>query len=348
MLATLVRFAARSQHGNLEALGYIPQALDDYLGGDSAIWQLLASVRASQDDQHAPALAHDFYRRARENAARADIVVINHALLLQTFVGNAAEEPFAVRVVCDEAHTLEDAATLALERRFEERIVRRILRAIADRATGSGLVADCQRRLGMAAQTPDMLALIRAVDDAQAALDSLAMHLYRYATSKTVISQADLQRYGVRVAISGSALSAAGGPALRSAAEALEQALSTVRKALSQFITLLTGSTEDAACPAKCPSRTVAVAGSAAEYRSIHLVLVFERQHEYRTNGCIGTASTDHSDQHRRARITSSTTTSHDQRSPYQRWPTSLDTSVVAPGDGGLYLCNAYGSGTGI
>src|SRR5204863_4037192 len=68
MLATLIRFAEVSAHGNLEELGYTPQALEDYLAADGAVWQTLASVRASRDDRHVSFMGTDFYQRARENA----------------------------------------------------------------------------------------------------------------------------------------------------------------------------------------------------------------------------------------------------------------------------------------
>src|SRR5207302_9428994 len=71
MLATLVRFAEVSAHGNLEELGYTPRALEEYLAADGAVEQVgqtLASVRASRDDRHVAFMNTDFYQRARENA----------------------------------------------------------------------------------------------------------------------------------------------------------------------------------------------------------------------------------------------------------------------------------------
>lgn len=236
MLATLVRFAERSVHGNLEEMGYTPQSLDDYLQTDGATLQVLASVRASGDDRQSTWSGPDFYRRARANAEQADVVIVNHALLLRSFLQDDDDEPFAARVVCDEAHTLEDAATLALEQRVDERVLRRILRAIDVGGGRSGLVADCRRRLGLPADDATLQTLARAVDDAQAALESLAAQLYRYATSQTVVGRADLERYGVRVPISGGALAAAGGPALRTAAETLLAALGRVRAALAALL----------------------------------------------------------------------------------------------------------------
>ncbi|HEV2472742.1 MAG TPA: hypothetical protein VGS41_08770, partial [Chthonomonadales bacterium] len=236
MLATLVRFAEMSANGNLEEVGYLPRALDEYLAADGAILQFLSSMRASRDDRFASFSETDFYRRARENAERADLVVVNHALLLSNFLGaNSDEEPFATQVVCDEAHTLEEAATLALEQRVEEQRLRRILQAIAQPQGRSGLVFESRRRLGLQADDPLLLAVVRSVDTAQAALDSLSQQLSRYVTNKTVVARSDLERYGVRVSIDLGALSAAGGPALRSAADALGRALFDLRGALSQL-----------------------------------------------------------------------------------------------------------------
>ena len=63
-LALLLRFAEASTHGNLEELGYIPQALDDLLAADGAVWQVIASVRSSSDDPPAEPGRPDFYARA--------------------------------------------------------------------------------------------------------------------------------------------------------------------------------------------------------------------------------------------------------------------------------------------
>ncbi len=237
MLAALVRFAATSAYGNLEELGLTPQMLDAYLDADGRVVQTLASVRASQDDRASGAAFVDFYQRARENAERADLVVVNHALLLTSSLDEDANEvPFGGTVICDEAHNLEDAATGTLEQRVEERVLRRILRAIHDPRTGTGLVRDCRRRLGLPANDPTLIAIARAVDDAHAALDSLAAQLHRYVMGQTVVAKSDLERYGVRVRIDAGALSAAGGPALRTAATSLNQFLTSLRNALTALI----------------------------------------------------------------------------------------------------------------
>ena len=244
MLATLVRFAANSIHGNLEELGMLPQALDSFLNAEGAPLQILASVRSSQDDTPSAAVPHDFYRRARENADRANLVVVNHALLLRNSLGLEDEEvPFGGTVICDEAHTLEDAATTALERRVEERVLRRILRAIHTPQRG-GFVSDCLRRLHMPESDPTLQALGKAVDITQAALDNLARRLHTYVNSVAVVASEDMRRYGVRVRIDKNALAMAGGPALRTAYQATEEALKELRATLASLIEQLSVSTE--------------------------------------------------------------------------------------------------------
>ncbi len=252
ILAALVRFAAESAHGNLDGeLGYIPQSFEESLHANGSVLQLLNSVRASVDDRDAPPSLPDFYRHARENAERADIVVVNHALLLNAMLkssddaanqdGAAGDEPFTSRVVCDEAHTLEDAATLALEQRVEERVLRRLLRAIHNPPARAGLTIACRRTLGLKAENPSLIALIDAIDGAHAALDGLTDQLRRYVTHRTVVSRDDLERYGVRVRIDRGVLSAAGGPALRAAAESMAEALATLQGALAGLLPELTG-----------------------------------------------------------------------------------------------------------
>ena len=237
LLAALLRFAGTSQHGNLDELGITPQALDDYLNAEGKVLQMLSSLCASQDDRPSARVPIDFYRRARENAEQADVVVVNHALLLKSFLGNTPDdEPFATAVVCDEAHNLEDAATSALERRVAERGVRRLLRAIYDSSTRSGLVNDCRRRLSLPTTDPRLVAIVNAADSAQAALDSLIAQLHHYVAGQTVVARADLERYGVSVCIDRAALSAAGGPALVSASNSLGQAFDAMRQALGLLI----------------------------------------------------------------------------------------------------------------
>jgi ATP-dependent DNA helicase RecQ len=237
-LAALVSFAEASTHGNLEELGYLPQALDDYLRADGAVLQVLAGVRSGLDDP--PTEGPDFYRRARENADRADLVVVNHALLLNRFLAREstpgeAGEPFTARVICDEAHTLEEAATLALERRCEERLLRRRLRALHDPEGRGGLTAACRRAFAWPRNHEALTGLATAVDAAQASLDGLAEQLRRLVLNRIVVNPEELRRYGVRVRLDAAALSAAGGPALRAAADTFRDRLRALLESLAHL-----------------------------------------------------------------------------------------------------------------
>lgn len=237
MLATLIRFAATSEHGNLEELGIIPQALDSFLHSDGAVYQIVASVRASQDDRPNALVQADFYPRARANADRASLVVVNHALLLRNSLAESEDEetPFAGTVICDEAHTLEDAATSALEKRIEERVLRRLLRAIYT-PRGGGLVSDCVRRLHMLRENETLQHLVQSVDKIQAALTSLGERLHTYVNNQTVVSKEERERYGVRVRIDKSSLSMPGGMALKTTSQATGEALHELRAALAKLI----------------------------------------------------------------------------------------------------------------
>lgn len=250
MLAILARFAEATSDGNLEALGAVPRTLDAFLRADGAALRVLESVRTSDDDGRARRDLPDCYGRARANAERADVVVVNHALLLNAAlhgrtgdpaVGKspADETPLASRVVVDEAHTLEEAATLALERRVEELALRRLLRAVDDPPRRSGLVRACRRALGWPADHPSLAELADAAEGTSAALDSLADRLRHYVAGQTVVARNELERYGVRVPIEAAALDAAGGPALRTAVAAFDQSLATLLLAMDRLIVAL-------------------------------------------------------------------------------------------------------------
>ncbi len=233
-LGLLVRFAAESAHGNLEELAYIPRSLDEYLEADGAVFAMLSTVRSGRDDPPAGPL-QEFYTRARANAERADIIVVNHALLLTSYLGSADdEEPFATRLVFDEAHTLEDAATNALEQRVEETELRRLLRGIVA-PRSRGLLADARAAFGLDRDDETVVAVREAVDRVTGALDALATQLRKYVVNKTVVNRADLDRYGVRIAIDRGVFQAAGGPDLRTAVDTFRGALQGLSDSLVQL-----------------------------------------------------------------------------------------------------------------
>lgn len=267
LLALLVRFAEVSDSGNLESVEYTVRSLDEYLESDGAIWQILGSLRSSGDDRRPGNLA-EFYHRARDNAGRSDLVVVNHALLLRHLL-TGEEEPFASRVVCDEAHTLEDAATSALETHISESEVRRVLRGVHDPARRAGLSFASRRSFGMAADDPRLQAVIDCVDRVQAAFASLTDRLHKYAAAQTVISAKEFERYGVRVQIDRAALSALGGPALRTAAESTSGAIGALRASVERLTADISGERDDRTSDAGTRRRRRAVRMARARLRDL-------------------------------------------------------------------------------
>ena len=80
-----------------------------------------------------------YLQRARESAAKAGVVVTNHALLLQDARMKGALLPASDHLIVDEAHRLEEVATDAFGVALEDRLVRRALERVsrAPAVTGS-------------------------------------------------------------------------------------------------------------------------------------------------------------------------------------------------------------------
>jgi len=109
-LEVLADWAEQSSEGSREELTFVPQ---------DAVWE---EVRC-EADQCARVRCSDyaacFFHRARRQAAQADILVVNHALLLSdlalrlqtdNYTTSAVLPPFD-RIIIDEAHHLEEVAT---------------------------------------------------------------------------------------------------------------------------------------------------------------------------------------------------------------------------------------------
>lgn len=71
------------------------------------------------DDENDPDFAHrSFLRRARQKAEQADIIIVNHALLLQSTVSGSSILPPHEYMIIDEAQHLEKVATDSLTLQF--------------------------------------------------------------------------------------------------------------------------------------------------------------------------------------------------------------------------------------
>ncbi len=80
-----------------------------------------------------------FHRLAYDRAVRADIVVMNHALLLSRDDWGEHGLPF-VRIVVDEAHNLEDAATDAATDEVSWETIMYLVNRLLDRRSGQGVL----------------------------------------------------------------------------------------------------------------------------------------------------------------------------------------------------------------
>src|SRR5205085_1334285 len=101
--------------------------------GEGELWSRISANDESCDQRRCKRTpgVNCYLQRAREAAAVAGIVVVNHALLLQDARMRGALLPQAEHVVIDEAHRLEDVATDAFGLELYEPRFRRDLQRVA-------------------------------------------------------------------------------------------------------------------------------------------------------------------------------------------------------------------------
>src|SRR5439155_1080162 len=133
------------------------------MSGESELWSRISANDESCDQRRCKRTPGGCYlQRAREAAAEAAIVVVNHALLLQDARMRGALLPQAENLVVDEAHRLEDVATDAFGLELSEPRLRRdlarashslaVTAALRDPARAQGaerIRAEVQRALGL-------------------------------------------------------------------------------------------------------------------------------------------------------------------------------------------------------
>ena len=124
--------------------------LDQYEGLQRS---LLVCPGEECSGRHCPFYSRCFVYRARKKAAEADLIVVNHSLVLaEAAGGNAAILPAYGRLVLDEAHNLEDIATDALSSEFSMPELTRLLNRLIRRGKGrhgraGGILASVERQL---------------------------------------------------------------------------------------------------------------------------------------------------------------------------------------------------------
>jgi DNA polymerase III subunit epsilon len=140
-------------------------------GGEEVLWAHIASDPLDCVGVHCTS-EDCFVHRARAEAEKADLVIVNHALLVaDAATGGGILPPFD-NLVVDEAHHLEDAATQGLRREVDGPGVLALLERLAP-AEGEGLIDQIRKqpRLGVADESLDRAApLARRAHEHGAAL----------------------------------------------------------------------------------------------------------------------------------------------------------------------------------
>jgi len=141
-LAALARFAEGSAEGTRQELG---AAVDDDL------WERVESDHDQTLRARCPHFGRCFYYQARRQAAEAQLLVINHSLLLADRViksesGGEGLLPLYDRVIIDEAHHLEDAATSLLQAGLGARSLGRAVQRLVPGRRGPGALARLRAR----------------------------------------------------------------------------------------------------------------------------------------------------------------------------------------------------------
>jgi ATP-dependent DNA helicase DinG len=144
-LGAIAEWSRTTRDGSLQDLAFTPvEEVWDEVVSDSDV-----CLRA-----RCPHFDACFYQQARRDAASADVLVVNHHLLFsdvavrrgqENWTGPAVLPPYR-RVVLDEAHNLEDAATAHLGVSLTRRSLLRVLGRIDRR--GRGILPAFEDRLG--------------------------------------------------------------------------------------------------------------------------------------------------------------------------------------------------------
>ncbi len=124
------------------------------------IWEKVRSEHGNCLGRRCPTYLPCFYQRARRRAEQAQLLVVNHALLIADLLlrrDGASVLPDHDLLVIDEAHTLEAVASDQLGTRVSNSQVQYLLAALFNERSGKGLLAslggESQREAVIAAQS---------------------------------------------------------------------------------------------------------------------------------------------------------------------------------------------------
>jgi ATP-dependent DNA helicase DinG len=148
-LARIARWAATTKAGDLAELTDLPE--------QSSVWPQITSTRENCLGTECPQFSHCHVFEARRNAQAADIVVVNHHLLLADLAlkdeGFGDLLPGAEAVILDEAHQVPDIAAQFFGQVWSVRQVQLLMRDITAEMATAGVRA------------PAIAAAVTAVDE---------------------------------------------------------------------------------------------------------------------------------------------------------------------------------------
>jgi len=134
-LHTIEDWATRTQDGSLSDLPDQPPF---------EVWEKVRSDHSNCLGRRCPTFTTCFFQRARQRAEAADLLVVNHALLVSDLLlrrSGASVLPDYELLVIDEAHTLEGVATEQFGTALTSQQVLHLLTSLFNERTGKGLLA---------------------------------------------------------------------------------------------------------------------------------------------------------------------------------------------------------------
>lgn len=132
----LMEWLQKTESGDISELDFMPP------------WETWAEINSDSDDclrNKCPQYGNCFYFETRRRAEKADIIVVNHALLLADALSHGNLLPPYEVLIVDEAHHLPDVATNAFSFSLNNRGLRSLCsRAVKKTGAPSGLVHDIE------------------------------------------------------------------------------------------------------------------------------------------------------------------------------------------------------------
>jgi len=157
--------------------------------------RLLSVAEAPGGPPKSPLDHRDFFRRARDIFPKADVAVLNHALLVtwDDWLHHSKH------LILDEAHNLEDAATDALSAEVSQHGVGDLCDAVLNRSSRRGAVPQIARAARWPIGDEPLDAIRRATEETRSAVAQFGPALVHYLRTRTGARQEDAYPVSYRI-----------------------------------------------------------------------------------------------------------------------------------------------------